>query len=98
MFLAGRHDKAVIDTVLRDVVQRGIALILKLLHCSASYHHVLSDMGVTFNDIAALETAKRLLNEAVVLPIIMPEFFTGIREPWKGFIIDKAVLLYLLVW
>lgn len=42
------------------------------------------ELGVTFDDIASLETAKRLLNEAVVLPLIMPEFFTGIREPWKG--------------
>lgn len=42
------------------------------------------DLGVTFDDIASLSTAKRLLNEAVVLPLIMPEFFTGIREPWKG--------------
>lgn len=43
---------------------------------------------VSFNDIAALDDAKRLLNEAVVLPLLIPEFFTGIREPWKG------VLLY----
>ena len=42
------------------------------------------DLGVTFDDIAALGTAKRLLNEAVVLPLLVPEFFTGIREPWKG--------------
>lgn len=41
------------------------------------------DMGVSFDDIAALSTAKRLLNEAIVLPLMMPEFFTGIREPWK---------------
>ncbi|GMH36514.1 hypothetical protein BSKO_04382 [Bryopsis sp. KO-2023] len=40
--------------------------------------------GVTFKDIASLEDAKRLLDEAVTLPLIIPEFFTGIREPWKG--------------
>ena len=34
--------------------------------------------------IASLETAKRLLSEAIVLPLVMPEFFTGIRQPWKG--------------
>lgn len=61
--LTQSHDKAIVDTVMRDVVQR--------------------DLGVTFDDIASLHTAKRLLNEAVVLPLIMPEFFTGIREPWK---------------
>eukprot|EP00741_Cyanophora_paradoxa_P014935 tig00020830_g14409.t1 len=41
-------------------------------------------LGVTFDDIAGLADAKRLLNEAVVLPLIIPEHFTGIREPWKG--------------
>eukprot|EP00667_Euglena_gracilis_P004577 EG_transcript_4602 len=40
--------------------------------------------GVTWESIAALDDAKRLLNEAVVLPLLIPEFFTGIREPWKG--------------
>ena len=39
---------------------------------------------VTFDDIASLEDAKALLNEAVTLPLIIPEYFTGIREPWKG--------------
>jgi katanin p60 ATPase-containing subunit A1 len=27
--------------------------------------------------------AKRLLEEAVVLPLWMPEYFQGIRRPWK---------------
>lgn len=48
------------------------------------YDIVQRDLGVTFDDIAALTDAKRLLNEAIVLPLLMPEFFTGIREPWKG--------------
>ena len=34
--------------------------------------------------IAGLTDAKRLLEEAVVLPILMPDFFQGIRRPWKG--------------
>lgn len=34
-------------------------------------------------DIADLEEAKKLLKEAVVLPMWMPEFFKGIRRPWK---------------
>lgn len=42
------------------------------------------DLGVTFDDIASLGPAKRLLNEAVTLPLLIPEYFTGIREPWKG--------------
>mmetsp|Transcript_16360 Transcript_16360/g.52003 ORF Transcript_16360/g.52003 Transcript_16360/m.52003 type:complete len:733 (-) Transcript_16360:63-2261(-) len=43
-----------------------------------------AELGVTFADIASLADAKRLLNEAVALPLLVPEFFTGIREPWKG--------------
>ncbi|XP_013776338.1 katanin p60 ATPase-containing subunit A1-like [Limulus polyphemus] len=40
--------------------------------------------NVHWDDIADLEEAKRLLEEAVVLPMWMPDFFKGIRRPWKG--------------
>ncbi|KAK3741803.1 hypothetical protein QZH41_010451, partial [Actinostola sp. cb2023] len=40
--------------------------------------------NVHWTDIADLNEAKKLLEEAVVLPILMPEYFTGIRRPWKG--------------
>ncbi|XP_077976952.1 katanin p60 ATPase-containing subunit A1-like isoform X1 [Glandiceps talaboti] len=40
--------------------------------------------NVHWDDIAGLGEAKRLLEEAVVLPLIMPDFFKGIRRPWKG--------------
>lgn len=43
---------------------------------------------VSFDDIADLDNAKNILQEAVLLPILMPDFFTGLRRPWKG------VLLY----
>jgi len=42
------------------------------------------DPNVHWGDIADLEEAKRLLEEAVVLPMMIPDFFTGIRRPWKG--------------
>jgi katanin p60 ATPase-containing subunit A1 len=40
--------------------------------------------NVNFDDIAGNETAKDLLQEAVLLPILMPEYFKGLRRPWKG--------------
>ena len=46
------------------------------------------NLNVSFDDIAELEEAKRALTEAVVLPLLMPDFFIGLRRPWKG------VLLY----
>lgn len=40
--------------------------------------------NVHWSDIAGLTEAKKLLEEAVVLPLLMPDYFTGIRRPWKG--------------
>ncbi|KAK7325198.1 hypothetical protein VNO77_29356 [Canavalia gladiata] len=40
--------------------------------------------GVRWDDVAGLTQAKKLLEEAVVLPLWMPEYFQGIRRPWKG--------------
>ena len=31
----------------------------------------------TFDDIAALDSAKRVLREAVTLPLLLPDLFTG---------------------
>lgn len=41
-------------------------------------------MDVHWEKIAGLTEAKAILQEAMVLPMIMPEFFKGIRRPWKG--------------
>lgn len=35
------------------------------------------------SDVAGCIAAKKLLQEAVVLPLYMPDFFKGIRRPWK---------------
>ncbi|ESO93363.1 hypothetical protein LOTGIDRAFT_206522 [Lottia gigantea] len=40
--------------------------------------------NIHWDDIADLVEAKKLLEEAVVLPLIVPDFFKGIRRPWKG--------------
>ena len=39
---------------------------------------------LTFDDVIGLEEPKRLLNEAILLPKLVPEFFQGVRSPWKG--------------
>jgi katanin p60 ATPase-containing subunit A1 len=40
--------------------------------------------GVSLSEIVGLDNPKRLLEEAVTLPLLLPEFFTGLREPWRG--------------
>lgn len=39
---------------------------------------------IKWDSIAGLDDAKRLLHEAVILPVWMPQFFQGIRRPWRG--------------
>lgn len=43
---------------------------------------------VKWSDIVGLTEAKRLLKEAIILPQLYPQLFTGLRSPWK------SVLLY----
>lgn len=45
---------------------------------------VVKQPNIHWDDIADLHEAKRLLEEAVVLPMWMPDYFRGIRRPWKG--------------
>lgn len=61
---------AIVDDKLREIIENDI------LDPSAA--------RTTFDDIAALDSAKRVLREAVTLPLLLPDLFTGIREPWRG--------------
>uniref|UniRef100_M1D2Z9 Katanin n=1 Tax=Solanum tuberosum TaxID=4113 RepID=M1D2Z9_SOLTU len=46
-----------------------------------------TNSGVKWDDIARLSEAKRILQEATVLPLLMPEYFQGIRRPSRGFLL-----------
>ena len=59
-------------------VQCGISCSLLLLQITGDI--ISHNPGVGWKDIAGLEAAKSLLQEAVVLPLIMPDFFRGIRD------------------
>jgi vacuolar protein-sorting-associated protein 4 len=43
--------------------------------------------NVKWDDVAGLLEAKKALYEALVLPIKLPDFFTGNVEPWKGILL-----------
>mmetsp|Transcript_10419 Transcript_10419/g.22865 ORF Transcript_10419/g.22865 Transcript_10419/m.22865 type:complete len:565 (+) Transcript_10419:24-1718(+) len=43
-----------------------------------------NSVNVEFDSIAGHDEAKQLLEEAVVYPLLMPDYFQGIRRPWKG--------------
>ncbi|GER26041.1 katanin p60 ATPase-containing subunit [Striga asiatica] len=42
---------------------------------------------VKWESIKGLDNAKRLLKEAVVMPIKYPKYFTGLLTPWKGILL-----------
>ncbi|MHA1199154.1 MAG: AAA family ATPase [Candidatus Heimdallarchaeaceae archaeon] len=43
--------------------------------------------NIRLNEIAGLETAKQTLREAIVLPLMRPDLFSGARKPWKGILL-----------
>jgi len=48
---------------------------------------VMDKPNVNWDDVAGLQAAKDSLKEAVVLPVKFPQFFTGKRKPWSGFLL-----------
>lgn len=42
---------------------------------------------ITWDDIAGLENAKRIIKEIVVFPMLRPDIFTGLRRPPKGILL-----------
>merc|ERR1712071_35288 len=43
--------------------------------------------GVSFNDIAGLLSVKQAVQEIVILPMLRPELFTGLRTPTRGLLL-----------
>jgi len=48
---------------------------------------VMDSPNVGWDDVCGLHAAKEALNEAVILPIQAPQFFTGKRKPWRGILL-----------
>jgi len=42
---------------------------------------------IRWKQIAGLENCKQALREAIVLPMLKPELFTGARKPWAGILL-----------
>ena len=60
---------------------------LKELAMSIQHEIINQNPDVRFNKIVGLGEAKRLLKEAVLMPMKYPHFFQGILEPWKGILL-----------
>ena len=75
----GKKAKTFLESIYPDGVGPDVDLIAML-----ERDVIDKNPNVSFADIAGFEDCKKCLKEAVLLPILMPHFFTGIRRPWKG--------------
>jgi len=58
---------------------------LQILAASLQREILQDSPNIKWDDIVGLDNAKRILKEAVVMPIKFPELFTGpLLEPWRG--------------
>ncbi|XP_058200967.1 uncharacterized protein LOC131315791 isoform X3 [Rhododendron vialii] len=60
---------------------------MRTLGESLSRDIIRGNPDVKWESIKGLENAKRLLKEAVVMPIKYPKYFTGLLSPWKGILL-----------
>ena len=76
MGVTKNKEKDEIDERLKGVEPRLLELIENEI--------LMSNTGVTWDDVAGLDDAKQAVKEAIMLPLTHPELFTGLREPPKG--------------
>ncbi|CAB3408241.1 unnamed protein product [Caenorhabditis bovis] len=40
--------------------------------------------GMTLDEVIGMDDVKQVLHEAITLPLMIPDFFKGLRSPWKA--------------
>lgn len=50
-------------------------------------NEILNQDDVRMSDIVGAETAKRALEETVILPTVNPSLFSGLRQPAQGILL-----------
>lgn len=48
---------------------------------------IVKDSNISWDDIAGLNYAKDIIQEAVIWPLLRPDIFTGLRRPPRGILL-----------
>ena len=75
---------------LSNIADRSIAeLVIHQIITPSSSNATVNESQdqVSFDGIAGLDEAKQIVNEGIVLPLLMPDIFSGMRVPWKGILL-----------
>lgn len=75
------------ERLLKPPPQFGGDMEMKQLAGIISHEIYQESPNVRFDDIVALDESKRLLCEAVQLPLKFPYLFSGLLRPWKGILL-----------
>eukprot|EP01035_Chromulina_nebulosa_P019834 gene19834-25782_t len=82
-----KQDEINEDRSLKPPPQFGGDNEMKQLAASISREIYQESPNVRFSDIISLNEAKRLLCEAIQLPLKYPNIFVGILRPWRGILL-----------
>ena len=78
------YERELVEMLQRDILQKNPSVKWDSIAGTIFNFFFLGRKKAKWGASVGLREAKRLLEEAVVLPLWMPEFFQGIRRPWKG--------------
>ena len=67
--------------------ESGLSADQKALRQALEGAVVIEKPNIKWSDVAGLEGAKEALQEAVILPMRLPQMFKGKREPWRGILL-----------
>ncbi|KAL9677461.1 hypothetical protein QQ045_005692 [Rhodiola kirilowii] len=83
----GELSNGTAETPQRSLIPPFESAEMRTLAESLSRDIIRGNPDVKWESIKGLENAKRLLKEAVVMPIKYPKYFTGLLSPWKGILL-----------
>ncbi|ETL97426.1 hypothetical protein F442_05628 [Phytophthora nicotianae P10297] len=82
-----QHEESVEERLLKPLSSFAYDLELRPLAETITREIYQKNPDVRWNDVIGLQETKRLLKEAVVMPLKYPQLFQGLLSPWTGILL-----------